>query len=483
MGRKLNEAALLSKSETLGIADNHGGKAEKKKKKQKKNKDSKQFDLVEENQTPELLENLEGEAKRKRKLGETELVLQEENGTLEVSENNGSDTEKKKKKKKKKAKEVTLCEELELDNGKGSKTLKVTDKEDKKQKESGGFENGERKRSIDEDKQEKIARRDELDGVVVSGKNTTESKYAALSSFVESQLPDELLECCKNFSKPSPIQSYAWPFLLDGRDLIGIAKTGSGKTLAFGVPALMHIMGKKKNKTSKRANPLCLVLSPTRELAQQIADVLCDAGKPCGVKSICLYGGTSKGPQISSLKSGVTAELKCQYCSCSTILKFGDFSGDIAMSSPGHKVEDYNKATEWTSVSRRGDWSDGVSRETSPKEVHPRIFADQLPTGITSITLTHLRSISVHGARCCVHPKSLVHLKGVQMIESDDSQASSDQRYLSLQLISLPLVRKAVEDLYCGQESLLPPPSFEQDAILLHFYKGWFIASEEGEWE
>ncbi|KAF8404473.1 hypothetical protein HHK36_009358 [Tetracentron sinense] len=250
MGRKLNEATLLRKLETLGIADNHG----------------------------ELVENLEGEAKRKRKLGETELVLQGENRTLEVSENNGSDTEKKKKKKKKKkkVKEVTLCEELELDNGKGSKTLK-----------------------------EKIARKDELDGVAVSGKNTMESKYAALSSFIESQLPDELLECCKNFSNPSPIQSYAWPFLLDGRDLIGIAKTGSGKTLAIGVPALMHIMGKKKNKTSKQANPLCLILSPTRELAQQIADVLCDAGKPCGVKSICLYRGISKGPQISSLKSGV----------------------------------------------------------------------------------------------------------------------------------------------------------------------------------
>lgn len=44
----------------------------------------------------------------------------------------------------------------------------------------------------------------------------------------------------------------------------------SGKTLAFGVPAIMHILQKRKNKTSKRLNPLCLVLSPTRELAQQV---------------------------------------------------------------------------------------------------------------------------------------------------------------------------------------------------------------------
>ncbi|KAL4601712.1 hypothetical protein ACB092_10G001200 [Castanea dentata] len=67
----------------------------------------------------------------------------------------------------------------------------------------------------------------------------------------------------------------------------------------------MHVLNERKGKMSKGRNPLCLVLSPTRELAQQISDVLCDAGKSCGVESVCLYGGTSKGPQIASLKSGV----------------------------------------------------------------------------------------------------------------------------------------------------------------------------------
>uniref|UniRef100_A0A2P2LBB5 DEAD-box ATP-dependent RNA helicase 5 isoform X2 n=1 Tax=Rhizophora mucronata TaxID=61149 RepID=A0A2P2LBB5_RHIMU len=67
----------------------------------------------------------------------------------------------------------------------------------------------------------------------------------------------------------------------------------------------MHVLGKRKGKTAKTVNPLCLVLAPTRELADQIWDVLRDAGEPCGVKTICLYGGTSKGPQISSLKSGI----------------------------------------------------------------------------------------------------------------------------------------------------------------------------------
>ncbi|KAJ6837929.1 putative DEAD-box ATP-dependent RNA helicase family protein [Iris pallida] len=142
-------------------------------------------------------------------------------------------------------------------------------------------------------------------GVAVTGKDAKDPKYKPLDSFAESGLPAEVLDCCKGFRKPSPIQSSTWPFLLDGRDLIGIAATGSGKTIAFGVPALMHILQKDNKKTSKKAVPRCLVLSPTRELAQQIADVLVDAGAPCGIKSVCLYGGTKKGPQIASLKSGV----------------------------------------------------------------------------------------------------------------------------------------------------------------------------------
>ncbi|KAK3121982.1 hypothetical protein QOZ80_8BG0663570 [Eleusine coracana subsp. coracana] len=141
--------------------------------------------------------------------------------------------------------------------------------------------------------------------VAVTGKGFQEAKYAPLQSFAAADLPSQVLDCCRAFARPSPIQAHAWPFLLDGRDFIGIAATGSGKTIAFGVPALMHIRKKVGEKAKKKAVPRCLVLSPTRELAQQIADVLAEAGAPCGINSVCLYGGTSKGPQISALKSGV----------------------------------------------------------------------------------------------------------------------------------------------------------------------------------
>jgi len=70
--------------------------------------------------------------------------------------------------------------------------------------------------------------------IVVTGKNAGDEKYTAVKKFEDSGLPENVLECCKGFEKPSPIQSRAWPFLLDGRDLIGIAATGSGEVL-FGL--------------------------------------------------------------------------------------------------------------------------------------------------------------------------------------------------------------------------------------------------------
>ncbi|XP_061343040.1 DEAD-box ATP-dependent RNA helicase 5 [Gastrolobium bilobum] len=229
------------------------------------------------------------------------------NGAVLVSEpvaeevHNSPELEsEKKKKKKKKNKDKHQNEtspkrklnELDLENG--------TESNKKKKKHHKSNENVE---ETDAD-----GNRDETATgglVVVTGKNAGDAKYAAVKTFGDSELPENVLECCKGFERPSPIQSRAWPFLLDGRDLIGIAATGSGKTLAFGIPAVMHVLRNRKSKAPKGRNPLCLMLSPTRELAQQISDVMCDAGRSCGVESICLYGGTSKGPQISSLKSGI----------------------------------------------------------------------------------------------------------------------------------------------------------------------------------
>ncbi|KAJ0427827.1 putative RNA helicase [Helianthus annuus] len=167
---------------------------------------------------------------------------------------------KDKKKKKKEKLEPETVNGNETSNGSEELSEK---KKKKKQKKEEKEEVKEVNGGVDEV-------RESEDNVVVSGKDISDSKYKALNTFAESNLSDQLLECCKNFSKPSPIQSNSWPFLLHGRDFIGIAKTGSGKTLAFGIPAMNHILNKRKNKSNKKVTPLCLVLSPTRELAQQV---------------------------------------------------------------------------------------------------------------------------------------------------------------------------------------------------------------------
>ncbi|XP_062029772.1 DEAD-box ATP-dependent RNA helicase 5 [Rosa rugosa] len=216
--------------------------------------------------------------------------------------------EAKAEKKKKKHKNKHRDEEEEEDDQLSPPKRKLEEvnsdskKKKKKQKKSKESVNNEEEPERNGDVEESNS----TDAVVmVTGKDADEAKYKPLDSFAESKLPSEVLQCCVNFQKPSPIQSRAWPFLLDGRDFIGIAKTGSGKTLAFGIPAINQVLNKRNGKFSRGRYPLCLVLAPTRELAQQISDVLVEAGKPCGVESVCLYGGTSKGPQISSLKSGV----------------------------------------------------------------------------------------------------------------------------------------------------------------------------------
>nr|POE93536.1 atp-dependent rna helicase dbp3 [Quercus suber] len=103
----------------------------------------------------------------------------------------------------------------------------------------------------------------------------------------------------KAFSTPTPIQAAVWPYLLAGRDVVGVAETGSGKTLAFGVPCIKHISsGSSLNKKKIKA---CIV-SPTRELALQIVEQLVKIAEPAGLKVTCVYGGVSKDDQRAQLK-------------------------------------------------------------------------------------------------------------------------------------------------------------------------------------
>ncbi|KAF2477818.1 DEAD-domain-containing protein [Lindgomyces ingoldianus] len=103
-----------------------------------------------------------------------------------------------------------------------------------------------------------------------------------------------------SFAVPTPIQAAAWPSLLSGRDMIGVAETGSGKTLAFGVPCVSFIssLPKKQQKGVK-----AVMVSPTRELASQIYDQLVKLATPAGLEVVCVYGGVAKEPQVKAIRT------------------------------------------------------------------------------------------------------------------------------------------------------------------------------------
>src|ERR1700761_3014725 len=110
----------------------------------------------------------------------------------------------------------------------------------------------------------------------------------------------------REIDAPFAIQRRALPDALAGRDVLGRAQTGSGKTLAFGLPLLTRLAGRGDAASRRRSKaPRGLVLVPTRELAQQVADVLSPLGRAIGVTVMTVYGGVAYTRQISRLRDGV----------------------------------------------------------------------------------------------------------------------------------------------------------------------------------
>ena len=103
------------------------------------------------------------------------------------------------------------------------------------------------------------------------------------------------------YENPTPIQEYAIPYILSGRDVLGQAQTGTGKTAAFALPLINHM-----DLNSRSRDPQVLVLAPTRELAIQVAEQFGAFSKSVpGLKVTSIYGGQEYGSQIRDLKNGV----------------------------------------------------------------------------------------------------------------------------------------------------------------------------------
>ncbi|MEF1172449.1 DEAD/DEAH box helicase [Vibrio sinaloensis] len=120
------------------------------------------------------------------------------------------------------------------------------------------------------------------------------------------------------YSKPTTIQTKAIPAILQGDDLIAAAQTGTGKTASFVLPILEKLA---KGETQRKKRVRALILTPTRELAQQIDQKVRDYGQNLSLKSLAMYGGVDEKPQKQALIEGV----------------------DILIATPGRLLDMYGK--------------------------------------------------------------------------------------------------------------------------------------------
>lgn len=122
------------------------------------------------------------------------------------------------------------------------------------------------------------------------------------------------------YRKVTPIQEKAIPAVLDQRDVLGGAQTGTGKTAAFALP-ILNLLGEKP--AGGKRIPRALVLTPTRELADQVAESFLGYGQFLKLRSVKIYGGVKINPQIAALRNGA----------------------DIVIATPGRLLDHLNQKT------------------------------------------------------------------------------------------------------------------------------------------
>ncbi|WP_310439872.1 DEAD/DEAH box helicase [Sulfuricurvum sp.] len=124
-------------------------------------------------------------------------------------------------------------------------------------------------------------------------------------TFNDLNLNESLLKAIhdQGYTVPTPVQAQAIPFILEGRDMLAGAQTGTGKTAGFTLPMLQLLSDKKTSKPHRKIR--ALILTPTRELAAQVAESVKIYGKYLPLKSAVIFGGVGINPQITMLRNGV----------------------------------------------------------------------------------------------------------------------------------------------------------------------------------
>lgn len=147
-----------------------------------------------------------------------------------------------------------------------------------------------------------------LTSTTVTEFDTTPSE-APVPSFADLGLSEEVLSAVADmgYTAPTPVQAASIPHALDGEDVLAAAQTGTGKTAAFLLPTMNNLPHVPRSRARGRVaaqGPLMLVITPTRELAQQIEEVCRAIARRTGHTSVTVVGGVSYNPQRDKLKRG-----------------------------------------------------------------------------------------------------------------------------------------------------------------------------------
>jgi ATP-dependent RNA helicase DeaD len=206
-----------------------------------------------------------------------------------------------------------------------------------------------------------------------------EDNGGGASGFADLTLAPELCHVLSDlgYEEPTPIQLAAIPPLLEGHDLVGQAATGTGKTAAFALPILQRILAE-----GPQAEPLALVLVPTRELAMQVGEAMRSYGREMRARVLPVYGGEPIGRQLGPLKRGV----------------------DVVVATPGRALDHINRGTlklgglEILVLDEADEMLDmGFAEEieailaSTPGNRQTALFSATMPPRINGMVRRHLR--------------------------------------------------------------------------------------------
>lgn len=180
------------------------------------------------------------------------------------------------------------------------------------------------------------------------------------------------------YDDPSPIQREAIPHLLLGKDLVGLAGTGTGKTAAFALPIIHRL----RATPAKKQGVATLILTPTRELAIQVAKAVKTYGKPVGIEVQAVYGGTGYAEQIRAIRYGVDVIVATPGRALDLVKQ-----GKFPLNAVTTVVLD--EADEMLDMGFADD-IDALLSET-PKERQTMLFSATMPPRIEEIAKRHLR--------------------------------------------------------------------------------------------